>query len=758
MSMTWGWNGIWFLVPLLWLFWARNGLPGPTLRFPRGPLLPEPKFRPCLAGWLVFMGLSLWASSLVWPTSIASTHSTLFLIDNSKSMAEPALLDGAKIGTRLDLGRQIIGEQLRLLDKSGLVGLVRFSSMPTVLAPLTGEREEIGRLLRNLAPESTPLEAQTNLVDALVEGLTRVLAVPSSHQRIVLWTDGEANVRATASNWNLDTIAEAIRAFGVELVILDSGPPLEDLDPEHQIRRGQAQALLGDLARASGGRILAGGSSLKDIALEPLKAMDPINATWRMVSGWFLALFGLFSWWYQNRVKSQKGALGRSLVWPNRETRKVRTFGALAGVGLFCGLLSLGLHLWHQTASNATKGILIDLRQGMLAGQPTRLERIRSLLEVALKKALTQSPGIREMGLWVMGTSPVCVVAPTKDWSALLDELPRLEAWAEDPRIWNKADPDALPLPTRGFWFWEGRGPSPFDAGLPFSWSIVEVGAKESALANRLGETRPMAGDLEKVQKLASFGRMHSLETCHGALARFLGKDGESGLTRFLWILGLLAFALITLFPQREQGILSLQKQLATKSFQAALAPTVCCLAMVAMSSANIQGQAQVTDWQAWQRRLEALSKQSPGEVAQGAKALKQDLDQLSSKEDPQWNRLYFLTRAALWRSLGTSNGNLKGPNNGAHEKEFGSNLQKGNKATGKDPFLGNPSQAEFPLSGQESPLLDGPLAGMNPDGPMGLWHQLNEAQKKVARETTTRRQSRVIQRPWDPPYPGDPK
>ncbi len=758
--MTGVWTWIWFLAPLLWLFWASSGLPGPTIRFPRGLLLPESYLRPSLAGWLIFVGLSLWASTLVWPTPNAPTNSTLFLVDNSKSMAEPALLDGAKIGTRLDLGKQFFEEQLRTLDKSELVALVRFSSMPRVLAPLTRERGEVGRLLREMVPESTPLEAQTNLVDALVEGLTRVLAVPSAHHRIFLWTDGEANVRATASNWSLDTVGEAIRVFGVELVILDGGPPLEDLDPELQMRRGQAQALLAGLAKASGGRLITDGKFVRDFVLEQGKGKQANYALWRMVSGWLLACLGMFFWWFKAPIKQQTGALARSLVWPKSELQAYWNFGALASLGLLCGLLSLGLLFWQQSAATATKGILIDLRQGMLAGQPTRLERTRSLLEVSLQKALAQTPKTCELGLWIMGATPVCVLAPTKDWSAILDELPRLEAWAEDSQIGKTADPKGLPLPRRGLWFWEGKGESPFEAGLPLSWSIIDVGSTESALAHRLGETRQMAGDQENLQKLGNWGRAISLETSSEALDRFFKADGELGLTRFLWTLGLLSFALLALLPRGEQGIRPILTQHSPKWSKPSLAPSVGILVMVAFSGAHLYGQTGIIDWQDLQRKLEALSGQSQPEVATQAKALKRDLEQYPDKTDPQWIRLHFLTRAALWRAQGPSQGNPKGPNTRPTEKGTDSDTQKGKTTPRDDPFSGNPSQQDFPVSGQEprrSPQ-DGPLAGMNPNGPMGLWQQLKEAQKKVAREATTRRLGHIIQRPWDPTVAGDPR
>ena len=754
------WTGLWFLAPLLWLFWARGGLPGPTLRFPRGALLSGPALRPSFAGWLIFVGLTLWASTLVWPSPNSLTNSTLFLVDNSSSMAEPALLDGAKIGTRLDLGRQIFEEQLRTLDKSELVGLVRFSSMPRVLAPLTRERGEVFRLLGELVPESTPLEAQTNLVDALVEGLTRVLAVPASHQRILLWTDGEANVRATASNWSLETVAEAIRVFGVELVILDGGPPMEALDPDEQIRQGEAQSLLLDLAKTSGGRFIASGKSLMDFALEHPKGKEPPSALWRMIVGWLLAWIGLFFWWNQTRIKPQTGALARSLVWPKSEIQAFRTFAALAGLGLLCGLLSLGLLFWQQSATTATKGILIDLRQGMLAGQPTRLERTRSLLEVSLQKALAQTPKTCELGLWIMGATPVCVLAPTKDWSAILDELPRLEAWAEDSQIGKTADPKGLPLPRRGLWFWEGRGASPFAEGLPLSWSIVDVASTESALAHRLGESRQIAGDPGNLQRLGNWGRTLALETCQGALARFFVADGDSGFTRFLWTLGLLSFALMALFPRGYPGLAPYLKLQSSKGSRAALASTVWFMALLGAGMTPLYGQS-VTDWMALQRRLEALSGQSPVEVGNGAKALIKDLEQLTDKPDPQWIRLHFLTRAALWRSLGPSQGNpSQGNSKGPKDKGGDLATQKGKAEPGNEPFSGNPSHQEFPLSGQErqpSPL-EGPLAGMNPNGPTGLWQQLNEAQKKVAREATTRRLGHIIQRPWDSPRPGEPK
>ena len=324
-------------------------------------------------------------------------------------MSEPALLANAKIGTRLEWGAEILGNHLTLLPENELVGLVRFSSMPRVLAPLTAEKSEVSRLLALIEPEKTPLDAQTNLVDALVEGLARVLAVPSKSQRIILWTDGEANVRANASGWSLDTVAESIRAFGVELVIIDGGPPIDDLEGDKKAKKAEAKALLAELAKNSGGKLLDPNHPFQpDLPGNIRKTSSHWSPIIRILSGWLLAFGGIVFWIYATPRPNGNEALGRSVCWSAQEIRAYRGLAGLASLGLGLGLAGMVLFFWGLNAGSQPKAILVDVQQGMLAGQPTRLEQTRSLLERSLQNPNTTT----EIGLWVMGARPFCVFAP----------------------------------------------------------------------------------------------------------------------------------------------------------------------------------------------------------------------------------------------------------------------------------------------------------------------------------------------------------
>lgn len=746
------WTGIWFLLPLLWVAWARHGLPGPALLFPRGPIAGPLSTKPPLAVWLIGIGLFFWASVLVWPPQTPLPSSTLFLIDNSSSMSEPALLANAKIGTRLGLGAQILNDQLSLLPQSDLVGLVRFSSMPRVLAPLTRERSEVARLLDRITPEKTPLDAQTNLVDALIEGLTRVLAVPSKAQRIILWTDGEANVRANASGWSLNTAAEAIRAFGVELVIVDGGPALEDLEGDKQTRQAEAKALLADLAKASGGKLLGPKDPVPLPQSGPLQnAFGFWNPAIRMPLGWILAGFGVGIWLFGKIPVKGKGALDRSLLWPPAQIRAYRGGVGFSTLGLVLGLIGIGLFIWNMGVGSRPRGILVDVQQGMLAGQPTRLEQARTLLE----RVMQNTPPTGELGLWVMGSHPECIMAPTEDWGAITDELQRLEAWAEDSQVWGPANPDALPLPHKGVWFWDGRDLDPFERGLPWGWSVVDMTSGEDSKAERFGETRVLAGNPNRVLAKGSWGRtIPRNETNRNGftpIKQLLGAETGFSSARSFWALGLVAFFLMVVLPQTDRGssepFFHAKPRLAVSHLA-----LVACLATLGALRAQGPGDQKksATEWGPLQEKLESLKGLEPKELERGARDLIRQLEQSRNTNDPQWARINFLARAALWRAQRRPDAQ-HGPGNGESNSP-------GNTDSGIKPFPGDHPTQEFPIPG-DLPMVEGPegnrtppLAGFEEQESAGLWGQLREAQKKVAREVTTRRLSRIIPRPWNPP------
>ena len=754
------WSIIWLLLPLFWLVWARRGLPGPAMLFPRGPIRGQPSPRPPLAVWMIGAGLILWATVLVWPAQTHIGSSTLFLVDNSSSMSEPALLANAKIGTRLGLGTEILGAHLCLIPENDRIGLVRFSSMPRVLAPLTRERAEVARLLDQITPEKTPLDAQTNLVDALIEGLTRVLAVPSRNQRIILWSDGEANVRANASGWSLNTVAEAIRAFGVELIIVDGGPSLEDLESDKQSRRAEAKALLADLAKATGGKLI---DPLNQIPL-PVSAStkgswDFIGPVVRMVSGWVLVVLGIGLWLFEKKTGKGNGALQRSIFWSNEEIRSYRGMVFLSALGLSLGLASIALHFWNRNEDGQRRAVMVDVQQGMLAGQPTRLERSRTILE----RALQNYPVTCELGLWVMGAHPVCLMAPTEDWSAILDELQRLEAWAEDSLIWERRDDEALPLPGKGILFWDGRDLKPFENGLPWGWSVVDMSLGEDAKAERFGESRILAGDPKRVQTMGSWGR-----TIPGtefgqkgmiAIKHFLGAEKSLLWAGSLWAMGLVSFLLVVGFPRPGAGWpkFSLSQRFRSVSVYLVLIPcfgAVCATTSQIVLAQNSLDQKEYSkQFELLREKLESLKGVGQEDLERAAKELIGQLEQYRDANDPQWVKMNFLARAALWRARRQSDSPPPGPGQGESPRsgntESGIRPFPGNNPTREFPIPGDPTKAEGPESARKAPLVG--FEEMESDG---LWGQLRDAQKKVAREVTIRRLGRIIPRPWNPTTP----
>ena len=760
-------SGIWLLLPLFWLVWARRGLPGPAILFPRGPISghSSPKIPPVV--WVILSGLILWATVLVWPPQPPIRNSSILLVDNSSSMSEPAIEANAKIGTRLGLGTGILESYLSLLPETDLVGLVRFSSMPRVLAPLTRDRREVARLLSRITPEKTPLDAQTNLVDALVEGLTRVLAVPSRKQRIILWTDGEANVRANASGWSLNTAAEAIRAFGVELVIVDGGPLLEDLDGEKRTRQAEAKALLADLAKASGGKFLGPSDPiplpLSDSSREPWAVLSPV---FRMFSGWALVVVGIAIWFFGKPPGQGNSALRRCTVWSPAEIRAFRGMAILSGLGLVLGLFSMGMFFWNNDEGGQPRAILVDLQQGMLAGQPTRLEQSRTILERVFQNA----PPTCELGLWVMGSRPVCVVAPTRDWGAITDELQRLEAWAEDPVIWERAGPETIPITSKGIWFWDGRDLDPFANLLPWGWFVVDMSMGDAAKAERFGETRVLPGNPQRIETLGSWGRtIAGTGTDPGGLGpirNFLGADKGFVWTRSLWAMGLVAFFLMVGFPRSKATLdgeaFSRRPRLAAGFFVA-----IGCLgAFGSIHSQSPQerkssGQTSYSSkWDPFQEKLEALKGLEPAGIERGARELLRQLDQNIDEKDHQWVKLNFLARAALWRA-GRGTNAPQGPGQG---ESAGQQKQE----SGIQPFPKDSPTRDFPIPGDLSRTEGNegsrtpPVVGFEEMESDGLWAELRQAQKKVAREVTTRQLGRIILRPWDPkpaqtmPNPGE--
>jgi Ca-activated chloride channel homolog len=237
---------LWLLlgVPLLAWWWLRRQRG--ALRYPdTGWLTALPGGR---GRWVPWFGAGFRATALVllvvalagprWPdlrTRIKTEGIAIaMLVDVSGSMAEPDFDWQDEPISRLDAVKKVF----RLFVEGGLgpdgerlegrqddqIALVTFATRPDRPYPLTLSHSVLLRLLDDEKPRSLTGEMETNISDAVVEGLVRLhSAGPSRRKVMVLLSDGEHNVSPTRSGWSPRQAAQVAASLGVPIYTIDAG-------------------------------------------------------------------------------------------------------------------------------------------------------------------------------------------------------------------------------------------------------------------------------------------------------------------------------------------------------------------------------------------------------------------------------------------------------------------------------------------------------------------------------------------------------
>jgi Ca-activated chloride channel family protein len=156
------------------------------------------------------------------------------LVDVSGSMAEPDFDWQGEPITRLDAVKKVFrlfveggvgpdGEKLegRATDQ---IALVTFATRPDRPYPLTLSHSVLLRLLDDEKPRSITGEMETNISDAVAEGLERLQSAgPKRRKVMILLSDGEHNVTPTQSGWTPRQAAQVAASLGVPVYTIDAG-------------------------------------------------------------------------------------------------------------------------------------------------------------------------------------------------------------------------------------------------------------------------------------------------------------------------------------------------------------------------------------------------------------------------------------------------------------------------------------------------------------------------------------------------------
>jgi Ca-activated chloride channel family protein len=266
------------LAPLVgWWRWQRRQ---PALRFSDGRLLvglPSgrgPLVRRLDAGLYgaaaLSLVLALTGPRLPIPTPITTEGIAIMLVvDVSGSMHEVDLdWDNAKI-SRLGAASRIFS--LFVLGGAGpdgrafpgrpqdLMGLVTFASYPDTIAPLTLSHPVLVQLLAQ-EPARPADEGQTNIGDAIAEGLIRLEAAEERRKVLVILSDGEHNFPGptNAPTWTPRLAAQRAADLGVTVYAIDVGSDGPAVDPAD---RELGKATMQELARITGGQYLSAHDS-----------------------------------------------------------------------------------------------------------------------------------------------------------------------------------------------------------------------------------------------------------------------------------------------------------------------------------------------------------------------------------------------------------------------------------------------------------------------------------------------------------------
>jgi Ca-activated chloride channel family protein len=296
-------------VPLLLWWWLRQRRP--ALRHPavdRLPPLPDRRARRARWGGTLLRGLALLA--LVVASAgprIPDLHTRIqtegialaLVVDVSGSMAEPDFDWQAKPVSRLDAAKKVFNQFVFGSAADGaagfegrardLIALVTFASRPETICPLTSDHKTLGDWLADEKPRSIPGESETNLSDAITEGLERLQHTRIKRKVLVLLTDGEHNVmqpRSGLTPWQTGQVAAAL---GVPIYTIDAGgttavregPPKDkdvpDTPSSPGLTRQQAVQRLQELSRMTRGQYFAANDT--DALLRACQTIDGLERT-----------------------------------------------------------------------------------------------------------------------------------------------------------------------------------------------------------------------------------------------------------------------------------------------------------------------------------------------------------------------------------------------------------------------------------------------------------------------------------------------
>jgi Ca-activated chloride channel family protein len=231
----------------------------------------------------------------------------LLLVDVSGSMAERDFVwNGAPV-SRLEAAKKVFhlfvqgpsgepgadgtllrpGEQGFEGRATDLVGLVTFASRPEKVCPLTLSHAALLEMLDSEQPRSVPGESETNLSDALAEGLHRLRQAGPRRKVLVLLTDGEHNVVQPRSGWTPRQAAQVAVGLGIPIYTIDAGgssvareSTASASSPSPGMIRQQAVQTLQDLARMTKGQYFTAADTAGLLrACRTIDAMERTNIT-----------------------------------------------------------------------------------------------------------------------------------------------------------------------------------------------------------------------------------------------------------------------------------------------------------------------------------------------------------------------------------------------------------------------------------------------------------------------------------------------
>lgn len=193
--------------------------------------------------------------------------SIAMLLDVSGSMATPDFewdgepiprIDAVKRAFRLFVAGGAGPDGQQLPGRAGdLISLVPFATRPETACPLTLSHGVLLQELDKQEPLIIPGESETNISDAIIEGLERLRKAGTRRRVIVLLSDGEDNVKPSRSGYTPRQAAQIAGNLGVPIYAIDaggeqSGTPAQPAGAEKEHREVGLRTLR-EVARITGG-------------------------------------------------------------------------------------------------------------------------------------------------------------------------------------------------------------------------------------------------------------------------------------------------------------------------------------------------------------------------------------------------------------------------------------------------------------------------------------------------------------------------